>query len=341
MHIPRAVVAASAILYTRDSSITGSLTNVANSVEGLVTTSGNILSDLSDQLLFPSNGLPSWNDVQLSNNLPGIAATNDAKSLATFADGYLSMLSSVLGAGSQSARVSTINDYQTSLNSFAFTYPSAFSDFENTVSGVIPTYDGLFNNSIASLSSQQGQVQGNIDTLNHNLKIDDVNIAAIAIEAGLTGFALAATAAEDEAELAELIQKEGIELGQDFADQINDAINQRQSDEDSLSDWNESKQALVDRLADLRVLIATVHGYPTSIAAAKTTTDFLSSYYNGLKRDTASVLQWAQNDAQGGASDMPAILSQFKTTGSCFYTGDKDTLNNWAQDTWTWLESQI
>ena len=39
MYIPRALVATAAILSARDSSLSGSLTNVANAVEGLVVSS--------------------------------------------------------------------------------------------------------------------------------------------------------------------------------------------------------------------------------------------------------------------------------------------------------------
>ena len=110
------------------------------------------------------------------------------------------------------------------MNSFQLTYPGAFSDFTNTVNGVVASYDSLISNSIASDNTQLGEVQKNIDTCTNNIKMyvtfyslsplwvvanilrsDDVNIAGIAIEAGIAGFTVAATAAEDEAELAELI----------------------------------------------------------------------------------------------------------------------------------------
>ena len=79
-------------------------------------------------------------------------------------------------------------------------------------------------------------------------------------------------------------------------------IRRVQGDEQCISDWSDSKSALQSFIATSQQTQSDVHSYFNNIASAKSTTDFLSSYYSGLQRDTASVLQWAQQDAQGGTS---------------------------------------
>ena len=66
-------------------------------------------------------------------------------------------------------------------------------------------------------------------------------------------------------------------------------------DENDLAKWQAGQQTLNSEMSATNSVKAEVDGYATVITSAKTTTDFLQSYYSTLQSDTQSIVQWVQS----------------------------------------------